>query len=93
MRPICVPCQRFFKPTKTGICFIEGMPTDEAQPGIVEADKWKPYKLWMGDQFTCPGCGAITIVGVARHPISEHFMPNFENIRQQLGAEFQVNDC
>lgn len=94
MRPICVPCQRFFKPTRTGMYFIEGMPTaEDAQPGTADADKWKPYKLWSGDQFTCEGCGAATIVGVARYPIREHYMPDFEDVRQQLGAEFQVNDC
>lgn len=94
MNPICVPCQLFFRPTKTGICFIEGMPDgNDVQPGTAEAEKWKPYKLWMGDQFTCPGCGAITIVGVARQPIREHCMPDFVTVAQQLGAEFQVNDC
>jgi hypothetical protein len=34
MRPICVPCQRFFRPIKNGFHFIEGMPVDGAVPGM-----------------------------------------------------------
>ena len=26
MKPICVPCQRFYRPKKNGFMFIEAMP-------------------------------------------------------------------
>lgn len=94
MKPICVPCQRFFRPKKNDFFFIEGMPQgSHVEPGTAEPEKWKPYKLWAGDRWECEGCHASIVVGVARQPIREHYMPDFNDVRQQLGVEFQVNDC
>ncbi len=50
MKPICVPCQRFFRPKKNEFYFLEGMPIEQgAIPGTTEQEQWKPYKLWTGD--------------------------------------------
>jgi len=95
MKPICIPCQRFFRMKKSGYYFIEGMPTvAEALPGTAEPGKWVPYKLWVGDLWHCEGCGAEILSGVAREPISEHYKSNFADEMAALGAnQFQVNDC
>lgn len=95
MKPICIPCQRFFRPAKNGFYFIEGMPTvNEAAPGNSEPEKWQPYKVWVGDVWECHGCGARIISGVGREPIAEHYQPDFPDRVSALGADqFQVNDC
>jgi hypothetical protein len=94
MKPICVPCQRFYKPVKNDFYFIEGMPHGEnVQPGTAEPEKWKPYKLWAGDKWKCEGCNAEIVVGVAYRPIDEHYTPTFEKNVKLHNAEFQVNDC
>lgn len=96
MKPICKPCQRFFRPKKNGLFFIEGMPkgiSPRVQPGNQSPDLWKPYKLWMGDLWECLGCGNEIIVGCGREPIGEHYQPDFEEKVKVLGALYQVNDC
>lgn len=93
MKPVCVPCQRFFRPKHTGVHFIEGMPVDDAQPGTAEPEKWSPYKLWAGDRWACESCGAEIIVGVPHYPIAEHWQPDFRSKVALLGADYQVNDC
>lgn len=95
MKTICVPCQRFFSPKKTGFYFLEGMPTcDGAKPGNSEPEKWEPYKLWAADQWECPGCGTVILSGFGFDPISEHYRPEFAELVKKYGADqFQVNDC
>lgn len=95
MKPICVPCQRFYRPTKNGRAFVEGMPIGsvKAPPGITAPELWKPYKLWRGDEWTCMGCGAIIIVGVAQHTIAEHFESTFDEQVKSHKADLQINDC
>jgi hypothetical protein len=94
MKPICVPCQRFFKPEKTGFYFLEGMPFGErVKPGKAEAHKWKPYKLWCGDRWKCEGCGEVIIVGTGREAIAEHYQDDFSEKVIDFQADFQVNDC
>lgn len=94
MKPICKPCQRFFRPEKNGFYFIEGMPIgDKVAPGTSQPDKWKPYKLWIGDLWKCQGCGTEIIVGVPAMHISEHYMTDFDERVQAFGAKYQVNDC
>ena len=95
MKPICVQCHRFFRPSHNGIYFLEGMPKhNDAKPGLAEADSWRPYKLWSGDEWECRGCGATIIVGTGRSPVSEHYQPDFDKRVAQLSAtDFQVNDC
>lgn len=94
MKPICVPCQRFFRPKRTGIPFIESMPI-EGRPaaGTAEPDRWTPYKLWVGDQWQCEGCGAEIASGVAPRPVAEHYQPDFADAARRLGAALVVNDC
>jgi len=94
MKPVCVGCQRFFKPKKTGTYFIEAMPIgDNAPAGVEHPELWTPYKLWAGDLYECEGCGAQTIVGVGRKPIAEHYQPGFKDAVQSYRARIQVNDC
>lgn len=96
MKPICVPCQRFFRMKKAGFYFIEGMPIgpERAAPGTTELQKWKPYKLWAGDRWECEGCKASIVTGCAHQPIAEHYQVDFEDRVRSFGAtQLQVNDC
>lgn len=97
MKPVCKPCQRFFRPKKNGFAFVEAMPTSgplPAKPGTEEPERWEPYKLWMGDLWECKGCGTEIIVGVGREPISEHYLDDFEKTRASYPtADYIVNDC
>jgi hypothetical protein len=82
---------------KSGFYFIEGMPIDGAgktKPGLEEAHRWKPYKIWSGDKYQCNGCGSIIIAGFGHLPISIQHEPEFKETAEKLGAnQFQVNDC
>jgi hypothetical protein len=96
MKPICVPCQRFFKVKKTGFYFLEGYPEGDnrAKPGTAEPQKWKPYKLWVGDLWQCEGCGTKIVSGFGSGAISEHYQDGFTEKVSRYGADqFQVNDC
>ena len=94
MKPICVPCQRFFRPKHNGENFIEAMPLQTAAPtGASRPDLWKPYKLWSGDLWECQGCKAQIVVGVGVGPMAEHFQPEFELECKRAKARIQVNDC
>lgn len=95
MKPVCVPCQRFYRMKKAGFYFIEGMPREnEAMPGTSESEKWTPYKVWVGDLWECYGCGAQILSGFGREPISEHYKPDFASTIEKLSADqLQVNDC
>lgn len=97
LKPICVPCRRFYRPKKNGYNFIEGMPapggTRPTPPGNLAPEQWKPYKLWSGDLWECEGCLHQLIKGCAEQPLSEHYMPDFEEKVVQYAATFQVNDC
>jgi len=88
----------FFRPKKNGISFIEGMPIGSPgegypKPGMEEPEKWKPYKLWVGDLWVCKGCGAEIIVGTGLNPISEHYKPEFVGKCALYGPTIQINDC
>ena len=94
MNPICVPCQRFFRPKKNDYSFIEGMLiSDSGLPGTATPDKWRPYKLWSGDKWECEGCHTEIVVGVAQLPLAEHYQPEFGEIVVLYQPELQVNDC
>lgn len=96
LKPICVPCQRFFKVKKNGFYFIEGMPAPgirHAVPGTEAPEQWKPYKMWAGDLYECDGCGAQIVSGAGLHPIAEHYQPDFAEQVEKFDAELQVNDC
>lgn len=96
MKPICVPCQRFYRCKKNNFPFIEAMPvgdSDLALPGAATPDCWKPYKLWFGDLWECPDCGATIVAGVAQRPLSEHYQPEFARAVATHAPTLQVNDC
>lgn len=96
MKPICVECQRFYRAKKNGFYFIEAMPKNGAkpEPGTSEADKWTPYKVWVGDLWECQGCGHQIVSGVGQGPVAEHYQPDFVETVARLGAlQLQVNDC
>jgi hypothetical protein len=95
LKPVCVPCQRFFRPKRNGFAFIEGMPVENgAQPGQLEPEKWRPYKLWNGDRWECPDCGASIVVGVMGPPVAEHYQKDFVSLVKMYGGDqLQVNDC
>ncbi len=95
LKPICKPCQRFFRMVKSGFYFIEGMPTISRNPtpGTAHPEDWRPYKLWAGDLWKCQGCGAEIISGTGSNPIAEHYQEDFGKQRERLAANYQVNDC
>lgn len=88
---ICVPCKKIYRPEKNGVYFEEMMPVkNKLHPN---AEGWHPYKLWVGDRLKCPGCGHEVIAGVPMQPIVEHYMAEYETLKQKLNPELQVNDC
>lgn len=94
MKPICVPCQRFYRPRKNGIAFVEGAPAvNGAEAGTITPHLWRPYKLWYGDLWRCRGCGAQIVVGTGRRPIAEQHDPDFLARIASHNAVLQINDC
>lgn len=97
MKPICVPCQRFFRPVRNGFAFIESRPVENpAPPGTAAPESWTPYKLWLGDKWRCRGCGAEIVVGTGVNPISQDFHKDFGDKLAQYGHGgelLRVNDC
>lgn len=97
MKPVCVPCQRFFRMKKSGFYFIEGMPADGARrpaAGTAEPENWKPYKVWVADKWQCEGCGAEILSGFGNGPLAEHYQPEFKAMIERTHADqLQVNDC
>ena len=92
LKPICVGCQRFYRPKKTGYYFLEGMPkNNDTKPG--KPEEWSPYKLWGGDLWECPGCGHRIISGTGMNPVAVQHEPTFAKQVERLGADFMVLDC
>lgn len=100
MKPVCIPCQRFFRMKKSGVLFVEGMPaagTSRPKSGTTEPEKWQPYKLWSGDRWECEGCGATIMSGFGLHPVAERHHEDFPDqlarVKLHQGSMLQVNDC
>lgn len=99
MKPICVPCRRFYSQEKSGFAFVEGMPKiNDTRPGNANPEDWKPSKVWCGDLWKCPDCGHLTISGVSNLPFAEHHQTeDMERAMQILtrlaGTTVQINDC
>lgn len=97
MKPVCVRCRRFFRMTKSGFYFIEGMPRPgEQRPaaGTSEPEKWQPYKVWVADKWECEGCGAMILSGFGSQPLAEHYQHGFaETVARTNADQLQVNDC
>ncbi len=92
-KPVCVPCQRFFRPLKNGFACIEGMPDgNDTPPGTQAPERWSPYKLLLADKWQCRGCGATILVGFGG-PIAIQHQPDFAAQVERAGATFQINDC
>lgn len=95
-KPVCVPCQRFFRPKRNGTGVLENAPKVNGAPaGTTAPDQWRPYKLWDADMYECEGCGAQIVVGFGREPMAEHFQT--ERFAKRLAAKgdhvVTVNDC
>lgn len=91
---VCMTCKKFFRPEKNGVVVEEMMPR-QTGPGEQE---WVPYKLWMADEYRCPGCGQEAIGGFSLSgPVSEHYRADYKDIKQALeqtyGPAVQVMDC
>jgi hypothetical protein len=94
LKPVCVPCRRFFRVEEVGFVFTESMPAVRgAPPGNTAPEKWTPYKIWAGDLWKCPGCGATIVIGSGARPISEHFEPDFGEKAKRYGDDqLRIND-
>lgn len=98
MKPVCVPCQRFYWPKKSGYYFVEGKQWggDEEWDGGRGKDSvgWTGYKVWSGDLYECSGCGSQIVVGVGTNRVAEHHESNFDTVVEQTGArQLLVKDC
>lgn len=95
MKPVCVPCRRFFQPKRNGFYFLEGAPLEsKSPPGNEAPDQWRPYKLWAGDLYECKGCGAQIVSGFGNRPIAIQHEEDFtETVKAYGGDQLQVNDC
>jgi hypothetical protein len=88
-KPVCVPCQRFFRPLRNGVTVQENMPIGTMVPAGLEAPElWKPYKAWQADTWECQGCGAVIANGFGLQPLWER-----HHQEKMPEAEVQVNDC
>lgn len=95
MKPICVPCQRFYRCKHNEHYFIEGMPGPEWD-GMSGKDSpgWLPYKVWLGDLWECPGCGHQTVSGIGRNRVAEHYESEFAIVIKRTGAsQLFIKDC
>ena len=63
-RPVCVNCQCEFRREKD-------------DTGVVQMDGYKPYSLWSGDLWKCPGCEAEIVIVFGKVSITKH-QPEFE---------------
>lgn len=97
LKPICVPCERFMRPERTAVAFIEGKPHGGIVPWDGKSGRtsvgWTPYKLWRGDQWRCPDCDATIIVGVAQAPVVEHYEDRFSLVVKALNVTLFIKDC
>jgi hypothetical protein len=93
-KPVCVPCERFYRPEKNGFTLLEGKPKfNGAEQGKAHTDDWEDYKLWNGDKWKCPGCGHEIVIGFAGQPVSEDYLPDFKGKVKNWAPAFRVNDC
>ena len=88
-KPVCIPCQRFFRVKRNGIHVLEGKPiVHGALSGTKEDHNWAPYKMWRADLWQCEGCGATIASGFANNPMWE----DFEGALPET-LYHKVNDC
>jgi len=88
-KPVCVPCQRFYRPRHNGTHLLEGMPAvPHAEPGTSHPENWQPYKVWKADLWRCDGCGHQIIAGFGAFPMWEKHHPG-----KMPHVNHKVNDC
>jgi hypothetical protein len=88
MRPICVPCGRFFEIEKNGQAFTETFPVTVLAPdGSGAKTEHRPYRIWNGDLYECRGCHAVIITGTGSRPVAERHDEDFEFRRAAIGAD------
>lgn len=94
-KPVCVGCRRFFRPSRNGRYWTEMKPkVPGAAPGIAGDGQCTFYKVWSSDEWTCPGCGALILVGHGREAIAFDYQPDAVQTQQILNADkILVNDC
>lgn len=88
---VCVRCRKFYRVKRIGV-YIEEMaplgPKDEnGERG------WKPYKILVGDLFECETCGHQLVSGFGRGAVTEHYMKDYQRLKEALQPLFQVEDC
>ena len=87
-KPVCVKCQRFYRPHRNGVHILEGKPNGvRVPPGTSRPELWEPYKVWMADMWKCQGCGHELINGFGHSPLWQDFQPNMPEFSHK------VNDC
>ena len=62
MKIVCVKCETEFVPDTNGAFLIE----------MFQKNK-EIYKIWHGDIWKCPTCGAKVVAGLGQEPIMHHF--------------------
>lgn len=62
--PVCVTCQKEYRPEKNGITAIE-------------MASFGPYKIWAADLLKCPKCGHLVISGYSDFAL-DHLDSNFK---------------
>jgi len=87
MNYVCAPCMLSFKPKQNGVYLEERMKIGPESWG-----PYAPYKLWVADLLECPSCGAEIIAGFARHPLAEHYEPEYERLVEKLPLIGKVED-
>ena len=94
-KPVCVPCGRFFRPSKNGRTWTEMKPVvNGAPPGKEKPEQWAFYKAWLSDEWKCPGCGTLIIVGHAGEPFAQDYHPRAIEKARDAGADrIIINDC
>lgn len=92
MKPICVKCRKFYRLHKMGVAVEEGMLGVSRIPSS-DSSGWSPYKLWMANLFKCPKCGHEVIHGFGLSPMSEHYQPDYLEIRGRIPPYIFVPDC
>jgi hypothetical protein len=88
-KPVCIKCQRFFRPHRCGISVLEGKPVMEGiKPGTEDAAFWAPYKVWRADRYKCNGCGTEILVGFGFAPVWQDY-----HQAEMPESDYKVNDC
>ena len=65
-KPICVKCQ---KEMRIDIITVHVV--------LMAWEPPKPYEIWQGDQWKCPGCGVTIVTGFGWNAIAKHHEPGF----------------